>query len=46
MQPPVHLCIDVHVLYINLAQNTCEGGLCCDYGYDFFSVCGRDTYRL
>lgn len=33
-------------MYINLAQNTCEGGLCCDYAYDVFSVCGRDSYRL
>ena len=33
-------------MYINLAQNTCEGGLCCDYDYGVFSVCGRDDYGL
>lgn len=45
-QPSVCLCFSVHILYINIAHNTCEGGLCCDYGYDVFSVCGRDGYGL
>lgn len=45
-QPPLRLCSDVHVLYINLAQSTYEGGLCCDGWYDAFSVCGRDSCKL